>query len=207
MGLREKHAAQTRELILDAAFPLFLERGYEQTTMEEIAARAQVGTTTLYRYYPSKDMLVMGPLELNGQMATEFRSRPADEPVEVSLGHAVRAALTVPRAGLERFLQIRQVILQSSSLATRLLEQYTDERTRLQNALADRLGRPSNDLYCRATARTAIMVLELAGEVAGEDTWVLSTERNDDDFADRVLDSVTHVVRQLMDTPPSLPQL
>ena len=72
MGLRERNAAHTRELILDTALPLFLEQGYEATTMEEIAERAGIGTSTLYRYFPSKDLLVLEPLSVRGHMAAEL---------------------------------------------------------------------------------------------------------------------------------------
>jgi AcrR family transcriptional regulator len=202
MGLREVHAAQTRELILDAAFALFLDRGYEKTTMEEIAAKAEVGTTTLYRYYPSKDLLVVGPLELNGQMAEELRSRPADEPLDRSLGHALQALLVTPRAGSERFVQIQQVLDGTPSLATRLYEQYINERTLLERAVADRLGRPHDDLYSRATARLATVVLELVSEK------VPMRELGDDAVAlPRILDDMKDVMQQLASDPPPFPRM
>ncbi|OZD06561.1 TetR family transcriptional regulator [Rhodococcus sp. 06-235-1A] len=165
MGLREVHAAQTRELILDAAFSLFLERGYDKTTMEEIAATADIGTTTLYRYYPSKDLLVVGPLELNGQMANELRSRPDDELLDTALGHALRVLLFTPRAGVERLSQIQRVLEATPSLKARLFEQYVNERVLLEQAVAERLGRAPDDLYCKAAARMTTMVLELVSEV------------------------------------------
>ena len=53
MGLRETNATRTRAAIADTALALFLDRGYEETTMEDVAAAAQVGLSTLYRYFPS----------------------------------------------------------------------------------------------------------------------------------------------------------
>lgn len=202
MGLREVHAAQTRELILDAAFSLFLDRGYDKTTMEDIAAKAEIGTTTLYRYYPTKDLLVVGPLELNGQMADELRSRPADEPLEVSLGHSLRALLLTPRAGSERFVQIQQILDVTPSLTTRLFEQYMNERLMLEQAVADRLGRPHDDLYSKATARMATMVLELVGE--GSPMRELG---DDAEALPRILGNLKSVMQQLHSEPPLLPRL
>ncbi|SNS97038.1 TetR/AcrR family transcriptional regulator [Rhodococcoides kyotonense] len=202
MGLREVHAAQTRELILDAAFSLFLDRGYEKTTMEDIAAKAEVGTTTLYRYYPSKDLLVIGPLEFNGQMAEELRARPADEPLDLALGHAVRALLVAPRAGTDRIAQIEKVMLTTPSLQTRLLEQYVAERRLLGEAIAERLGRSPDDLYCRAAARMASMVLELVGEKG-----TLSDIGDSDAAAARAVEDLKTVTQQLVSNPPPFPRL
>lgn len=199
MGLREVHAAQTRELILDAAFSLFLDRGYDRTTMEEIAATADIGTTTLYRYYPSKDLLVVGPLELNGQMADELRSRPAGEPLDISLGHAVRALLVTPRAGAERLTQIQKVLDDTPSLGTRLYEQYINERTLLEQAVADRLGRAHGDLYCKAAARMTTMVLELVSEE--------SAIRENGAAANAAIESMRTVMQQLDSSPPPFPRL
>ena len=58
MGLREVKAARTREHIVDVAIELFIAQGYDQTTMEQIAEKAEVAPSTLYRYFTSKDLLV-----------------------------------------------------------------------------------------------------------------------------------------------------
>jgi AcrR family transcriptional regulator len=202
MGLREVHAAQTRELILDAAFSLFIERGYDKTTMEDIAAKAEVGTTTLYRYYPSKDLLVVGPLQINGQMADEMRSRPEGEPLDVALGNAVRALLVSPRAGIDRVAQIQIVLESTPTLQTRILEQYVAERTLLVAAIADRLGRSPDDLYCRAAARMATMVLELVGE-----NGALSEVGDSEATAALAVENLKMVMQQLDSNPPPIPRL
>lgn len=202
MGLREVHAAQTRELILDAAYSLFLDRGYDRTTMEEIAATAEVGTTTLYRYYPSKDLLVVGPLEFKGQMAAELLARPLDEPLGTSLGHAIRALLVFPRAGMERLSQIQKVLDATPSLQATLYKQYINERILLEQAIAQRLGKPPEDLYCKATARMATMVLELVGEISP-----VHELQDADATATLVDENMRKVMEQLELHPPTFPML
>ena len=91
MGLRELNAARTRALIADAAYALFAEQGYEDTTMEQVADRADVGSSTLYRYFPTKESLALAPLGEPGVMAAEVARRPVGEPVDEVLGHAVLA--------------------------------------------------------------------------------------------------------------------
>lgn len=166
MGLRERNAEQTRELIIDTALALFAERGFEHTRMEEIAERAQIGTSTLYRYFPTKDQLITEPLVLRGQMATELRARPADEPLEVALGHALAAFLTEPRLDPQRLQRVIAVLATADGPRTRLLEEFAKERTLLEQAIADRLDRPADDLFCLMTARLVTTVVELVGTTA-----------------------------------------
>lgn len=59
MGLRELKRERTRRLISDKAFELFTDHGFGQTTVEQIAAAAEVGPSTLYRYFPTKERLVL----------------------------------------------------------------------------------------------------------------------------------------------------
>jgi AcrR family transcriptional regulator len=170
VGLRERNAAQTRELILDTALPMFLDRGYEATTMEDIAERAQIGTSTLYRYFPSKDLLLLEPLAVRGHLSAELRARPIDEPLAQALGHALAALVSAPRPRPARLRQIFTVLERASGPRARLLQDFAAERTLLQQAVAERLGRPSDDLFCVMTARVTTLVLELVGELASEHT-------------------------------------
>ena len=59
MGLRELKRERTRRLISDKAFELFTDHGFGRTTVEQIAAAAEVGPSTLYRYFPTKETLVL----------------------------------------------------------------------------------------------------------------------------------------------------
>ena len=59
MGLRELKRERTRRLIADKALELFTDHGFGQTTVEQIAAAAEVGPSTLYRYFPTKETLVL----------------------------------------------------------------------------------------------------------------------------------------------------
>lgn len=201
VGLRERNAAQTRELILATALPLFLDRGYEATTMEEIAEAAQIGTSTLYRYFPTKDALVLEPLSLRGQMADELRRRPADEPLAQALGHAVRALLEAPRGDSARLGQVQAVLERTPALRMRLLEEFTAERSLLERAVAERLGRPVGDTFCVVSARLATVVLELAADLgrspgAAPDTVVAQT-----------LEAARRLMVELHGEPPVLPRL
>ena len=90
-GLRERKKARTRVALQEHALRLFAERGYEATTIEQIAEAAEVSPTTVYRYFPTKPDLVIYD-NLDDRMIEAFRAQPATmSPLE-----ALRAAL---RAG------------------------------------------------------------------------------------------------------------
>lgn len=166
MGLREVKAARTRDAILATALRLFADEGYDATTMEQIAEAAEVGTSTLYRYFPSKEMLVVEPLSVRGYLVAEFRARPADEPLEDALGHAIRALMAAPRAGIEQRRIIFDILGTHDAPRVRMLEEVHAERTALEEAIAERLGRPRGDVFSVVTARLAIAVLETIADHA-----------------------------------------
>lgn len=166
MGLREMKAARTHDAILKAALHLFETQGYDATTMEEIAAAAEVGTSTLYRYFPTKELLLVTPLSIRGHMVAEFRSRPADEPLEEALGHAIEALMTAPRAEIAERRAIFKILEVAAAPRMRLHSEVRAERTELEEAVADRLGRPRGDVFSVVTARLAVAILETISDHA-----------------------------------------
>jgi AcrR family transcriptional regulator len=199
MGLREHNARRNKELILDAAMALFHERGYDDTTLEQVAERAEVSISTLYRYFPTKDLLVLSPIALNGQMAAELTRRPTGEPLDIALGHAVLALLSTQPGNRQRLQQVRRIAQTSETLRTRLGEQFMRERFALQKAIAERLGRDEDDIYCSMTARTAVAILELtAARTAGID----DNGSDDQPF----LDVARQVMRTLHEEQPVFPR-
>ena len=55
MGRRERHREETRQRLFDAALKLFAERGYLETTVEDITEAADVGKGTFFNYFPTKE--------------------------------------------------------------------------------------------------------------------------------------------------------
>ncbi|HST80640.1 MAG TPA: helix-turn-helix domain-containing protein [Kineosporiaceae bacterium] len=199
MGLREHNARRNKELILNAAMALFHEHGYDDTTLEQVAERAEVSISTLYRYFPTKDLLVLSPIALNGQMADELARRPADEPLDLALGHAVLALLSAQPGSRQRLQQVRRIAQTSEILRTRLGEQFIRERIALQESVAERLGRDKDDIYCSMVARTAVAVLELTAARTAE------TDGNDTDDQP-FLDVARQVMRTLHEEQPVFPR-
>ena len=85
-GLRQRKKDSSRRAIEDAAWDLFSEQGYEETSINDIAERANVAPRTFFRYFPTKEAVLYPQFEeLLRLVRDEFRRRPSDEPVINSL--------------------------------------------------------------------------------------------------------------------------
>ena len=81
VGLRERKKHRTTVALQEAAYRLFAERGYHNTTVDDIAAEAGVSTRTYYRYYRNKEDVVLGPLAESLEHYREILAeRPSSEP-------------------------------------------------------------------------------------------------------------------------------
>ena len=152
MGLRELKAARSRQTMTDVALELFLRDGFEETTMEQIAERAEVGTTTLYRYFPTKDQLLLDPLVEAIDPAPYLRARPSDEPLEISLGEALLAAAAAFDDAGSRIAEMRRLVDAAAAPRAKLWDRFRTLREDLETVIAERMGRDAGDLSVRTTA-------------------------------------------------------
>ncbi|MFF0387964.1 TetR/AcrR family transcriptional regulator [Kitasatospora sp. NPDC004615] len=94
MGLRETKKQQTRTAIADAALPLFLERGFDQVTVAEIARHVGVSTNTVFNYFATKeDLFFDRQHEVEQQLATVVRERPPGTCPVAALRDDLRTAI------------------------------------------------------------------------------------------------------------------
>jgi AcrR family transcriptional regulator len=163
VGLREVKAARTRDQIVDVAIELFVAQGYDHTTMEQIAEQAEVAPSTLYRYFPSKDLLLLDRLLVFTDLGSGLKSRPAGEPVGESLTVVIRDALesVVDDA---RHAALRRIIDETPAPRARLWDIAAEARGNLEAALAERMALALDDLRVKMAARIALQVFEIAAE-------------------------------------------
>ncbi|GAB2699990.1 TetR/AcrR family transcriptional regulator [Kitasatospora kifunensis] len=93
-GRREQNKRRTHDALVSAAGRLFREQGYEATTVRDIALAAGVGERTFFRYFPSKESLVLQQVkELIPLLVDRIGARPAAEPPLAALREATLALL------------------------------------------------------------------------------------------------------------------
>src|SRR5271165_4994463 len=86
VGLRERKKARTRAAILQEALRLFHEQGYAATTVEQIAAAAEVSPSTFFRYFPTKEDVVLQD-DYDALLLEAFEAQPADlNPIQALRG-------------------------------------------------------------------------------------------------------------------------
>ena len=166
-------AARTREHIVDVAIELFIAQGYDQTTMEQIAEKAEVAPSTLYRYFTSKDLLALDRILVITDLGDVLRSRPADEPLGKSLAVVLLDSLEA-MVDDPRYVEIRRIIDAAPVLRTRFFDISTDSFKGFEQALAERLAVPVDDLRVRMTTRIALYVFEVAAERWGAGDHAIS---------------------------------
>jgi len=188
MGLREVKVERTRAQIVAAAQDLFLEHGYAETTMEQVAEAAEVGTSTLYRYFPSKDLLLLESLVQSIALGRHLESRPADEPLEESLGAVIRAAYPPGDLDHDSFLALRRMVDAEPGPRARMWELVDHAVRDLEQGIAQRLGRAVGDPTVYFAARNALVVYDLVGR-----RWSGRTPRSWEQAVDRTLEALDDV--------------
>jgi AcrR family transcriptional regulator len=139
MGLRELKRERTRRLISDKAFELFTDRGFGRTTVEQIAAAAEVGPSTLYRYYPTKERLVLEFVEASLFEALDwFREQP---PMNVpdGLQGVVERVLDQMESNPDRVRTVYELADQTSSVEAHLTNVIWRWRSELSTELVRRM--------------------------------------------------------------------
>lgn len=115
-GLRERTRQAVRAELVDVALGLFLEQGFEATTVEQVATAAGLSRRSFHRYFTTKDDVLTQALAVIGdKIARELVERPVKEAPWTALRRAFDA-LTVTMSKDPRALALTRVMLRSSSL-------------------------------------------------------------------------------------------
>ncbi|MFE1912480.1 TetR/AcrR family transcriptional regulator [Streptomyces anandii] len=152
LGLRERKKIKTREAIRDATYALIKEQGYDATTIEQIADRAEVSPSTVFRYFPTKEDIVLTD-EYDPLMLEELRARPAGEPWIDSLRHVIHMALDVLTEEDPETVRTRaHLAIQVPAVRSRMVESMSETGRMLREAIAERSGLAPDSLEARVYA-------------------------------------------------------
>jgi len=185
VGLRERKKQKTRDSIQRTALRLFEKQGYEETTIEQIAAAAEISESTFFNYFPTKEDVVL--YDAYDPVAIRmFLERPKDEPLEVSLREVLKN-LTVLFESDERMILARgRFFFEVPALRARLWDELERAQELILELLAKRTGRRADDFELRVAARVVTAaILEASKE------WMRSNGRSSlAELGNRALDVV-----------------
>ena len=158
-GLRERKKARTRAAIREHALRLFREQGYHTTTVEQIAAAAEVSPSTFFRYFPTKEDVV-----LQDDMETLMMEAFERQPAEVSLVAAVRAATreiqnSMDQAHWDQMRPTVELAMTTPEIRARALDDFSRSIAMMAEGMAKRTGRSPDDLAVRAVAGAILGVV------------------------------------------------
>jgi AcrR family transcriptional regulator len=163
--LRERTREAVRTEVRREALALFLQKGFEATTAEDIAAAVGISPRSFFRYFASKeDVLISDSIAFGHRVVDALAARPASEAIWASL----RAALTPLVDGVmeqhPRGLNMMQVIMTTASLRAHHFEKHLTWEQLLIPIVEKRIGGPGKSRALRAQTLThvALACLDVA---------------------------------------------
>jgi AcrR family transcriptional regulator len=163
IGLRERKRAETYARIQAEAMRLFLERGFDTVTLDDIAAAADVSRRSLFHYFESKEEIVFSTKAEFPRLVVEaIGRRPADEPLIDMVENAMLEMATSHIPAQTR--NYARLIRDTPALRAGDQAKYEYVERLSAKSLAARKGLPENDIACRVIAAAAIGIIKLATE-------------------------------------------
>jgi AcrR family transcriptional regulator len=185
-GLRERKKQQTYDALSEAAIALFLERGFDEVSVTDIAAAADVSKPTLFKYFPTKQDLVLHRIADHRHESARVVTAAAVPPIRALREHFLAGLVARdPVTGLNDHPQVLayyRLVFTTPALTTRL-HQFMDDD---ESALADALG---GDLAGELLAAQVVSVQR----VLSRRNWAAidTGQRADDRYLDAVTEAET----------------
>jgi len=194
-GLRERKKERVREQIRQAALDLFDQRDFDSVTVDEIAERAEVSKSTLFRYFETKeDLLLVDARMHRDALLRALSDRPTDEPVLASLRYALQSLAADYQADRLRAVQRNRIIAESPALAARSLERQVAWEDGLAEVILPRLaGEADAETRAAVLAAAAMAVVRVATR-----RWIASDD--DTEMIDHVLAALDLLIDELEPT-------
>jgi AcrR family transcriptional regulator len=157
-GLRERKKARTRAVIREQALRLFREQGYQATTVEQIAEAAEVSPSTFFRYFPTKEDVVLQD-DFDPIAAEKFEAQPPGLHPVAALRVAIHEAFAeLPPDQIKQWREVNRLTLAVPELRARTLDEFTRSVSMAAELIAKRQGRDPDDFAVRTVAGAVVGV-------------------------------------------------
>ena len=162
-GLREKKRRQTRQRIVDAGLELFLQKGIEATTLDEIAAKAEISRRNFFAYFPAKEDIVLAWEEGADAALREavIAAAPGRQPLE-----AVQAALSglAPVFATHNFMLLDGLMRSTPTLKAKKERHFEDQMQELYRLLLELYPEQGREKGLQIVAMVSIGCLKISVE-------------------------------------------
>jgi AcrR family transcriptional regulator len=157
-GLRERKKQQTREALARAGIELFVERGYDATTLAEIAEAAGVSTRTIFAYFSSKEDILFASFQtMREALARALAERPGGKDALTTLRDFILSGHT--KTELDRKLE--RIIRGDETLLSHKRARMSQLQELFAAAIADDLGAGPDDLRAHVAAASLTAAFEV----------------------------------------------
>jgi len=185
VSLRERKKARTKAVIQHEALALFRERGYEATTIEQIAEAAEVAVSTVFRYFPAKEDLVLTD-DYDPLLAAAFRAQPPGLAPVTAMRQSLRTVLSgLSQQELADMRARATLALAVPALRASLLDQLAQAIELIGDMVARHTGRSRDDYAVHTLAGAIYGVL-----ISAEFYWV---EHPDSDLLPLLDQALAHL--------------
>lgn len=160
-GLRERKRRETLARITASGVRLFLDKGYEATTVDDISREAGISRRTFFHYFESKDDILLSLQSGVGEMlAAAVRSGPdGQRPLQAIRAALLRVCAPIPA---DEMIALDRLMRSSSAVQARKQASYIQHEQALFEALRARWPQPDGEMALRLTAMMAIGAMRLS---------------------------------------------
>ncbi|MEU2394959.1 TetR/AcrR family transcriptional regulator [Streptomyces sp. NPDC007369] len=157
VGRRERKKAATRQALADTALNLFLEHGYDSVTIRDIADAVDVSTTTLLKYFPTKEALVFDEdTEQETALVAAVRDRPEGQSIPQALCEHIKRVRIGADDSDARFTAFIRLVADTPALSEYAHRMWMRHQDALARAIAEATGSRPDDYRCAALAHFAL---------------------------------------------------
>jgi AcrR family transcriptional regulator len=162
-GLRERKRRETQQRITAAGMRLFIKQGYDNTTLDEIAAEADISRRTFFYYFKSKDDILLSMQRGNSErLAEAVRGAPAGKkPLDTIRDAVIQVCEAIPA---KEMIAIHRLMKSSAAVQARKHATYVENENAMVAALRERFPDPKHETSLRVVAMMSVGAMRLAVE-------------------------------------------
>jgi AcrR family transcriptional regulator len=158
-GLRERKKLRTRAAIQKEALRLFLKKGYEETTIEDIAEAVEISPSTFFNYFPSKEAVVFQD-DLDPLIIAELNAQPPNVKPIAALRLAMKKVMSrLSQADGALVRERIELVTKTPELRAAMLNEFADLIDQIAVPIAHRVGKSPKDFAVRNMAGALLGVL------------------------------------------------